>query len=290
MQQFASKIADLFQRSTSEDTEQQTKIKLVKILNLSARKIPYYKPYKNIPFILWPIIDEQQLRDQEIQFRSKKWLRKTQQPFNLYAYSSAEINYFLALSAKRRRNHYRDKIMGYVCHHGHICFPKSLYYIEPSWADDAHVRYMPIVTTLTRIESVMVRLRLNQVFTYASCVCSQHAWTITKQTSTADEILYLPHLFDKRSLPIYKDELQTFFRQFSSIQISEIMQQSLHQWRITMCCLQTQLSHSEYLIENALQQFLSAKQVKCPNIQWIIHPNRRSNGLFKIVKNYSCDV
>lgn len=270
--------------------QDEQKKKLSNILSHAAKCIPFYKAYKNVPFSLWPTVDENIMRESKVQFLPKKQIL----PFGQSTenISSKETKFL------RKRNDYHvvkpnlhfNKVVGYVCEHQRLCFPKHLYWMEKVWVDDEKIRFIPVMTTLTRKSNILIRFRLNQIFMESDnpCECEANMWVIEKNISTADEILYLPHLYEKQSLPIFLDQIEGFFRQFSSIQAFQIVQQSLHQWLLKIKSSDTDLLSLHQKISKELENFLLQRQVKCPAINLdLLEDDQAFIGKSKIVKEYN---
>ncbi|MCS5707465.1 hypothetical protein CC99x_000960 [Candidatus Berkiella cookevillensis] len=186
-----------------------------------------------------------------------------------------------------------NNLVGYTCIHQRLCFPKNLYWIEKAWVDDEKKRFIPVVTTLTRRKHILIRFRLNQIFMDgdALCECSENMWVIEKNISTADEILYLPHLYEKQSLPIFLDQIESFFKKLPSIQAFQIVQQSLHKWLLKIKAKDAELISLKRLkktINKELEKFLMQNQVRCPEIKFVfLDKGQEFTGKNKVVKEYN---
>ena len=263
--------------------------KLDDILSLAAKQVPFYKPYKQVPFSLWPTVDENMVHENRDQFQIRSQDSIKALSSDLSVLSRPELSLCRQLK-KNKKIIYFDHIVGYYCQHQKLCFPKELYWIEKAWVDEEHLRFAPVVTTLTRRKSLLIRFRLNQIFISedSPCECQTHAFTVANTISTADEVLYLPHLFEKRSLPVFRDELEQFFKQFYSIQVIKIVQQSLSKWRIHIAKNSIDLSEYESDLSDKFETFLMVKQVKCPEIRLIEDETQfESDASFSVVKQYS---
>lgn len=270
------------------EAEEQINKKLFNTLLRASRNISFYKSYKNIPFLLWPIVDENMINENKNAFQiSNEYVFKDtiNRPATL---SKQELAYYQQCFKQNEVKFFQNDLLGFYCKHQNLCFPKALYYMENAWVDESHSRFVPIVTTITRKKNIKVRFRLNYIFNVANskCACEKSNWLAEKFASTADEILYLPHLFDKRSLPIFKDEIVWFFKQFSSIQVLEIVQQSMNKWCLVIGKSEIDLAALHNEISIKLEKYLMFKQMKCPNIQVKIDTLRTNVDAIKISKVY----
>lgn len=273
--------------------QDEQKKKLSNTLFRAAKCIPFYKAYKNVPFSLWPTVDENIMRENKVQFLAKKQLLSCS--FIRQAPENISLKEAKFLRKKGDQDLVKpklqfNKVVGYVCQHQRLCFPKHLYWMEKVWVDDEKIRFIPVMTTLTRKSNILIRFRLNQIFMESDnpCECEANMWVIEKNISTADEILYLPHLYEKQSLPIFLDQIEGFFRQFSSIQAFQIVQQSLHQWLLKIKSSDTDLLSLHHRISKELENFLLQRQVKCPAINLVLLEDGQAFiGKNKIIKEYN---
>lgn len=271
------------------------KKKLSKTLLYAARHISFYQAYKNAPFALWPTVDENIMHEnkdlfllgekiwsyfflspsiENISFKEAKFLKKK----NKKAVTTSALHF--------------NNLVGYTCIHQRLCFPKNLYWMEKAWVDDEKKRFIPVITTLTRRKHLLIRFRLNQIFMNNDvvCECSENMWVIEKNISTADEILYLPHLYEKQSLPIFLDQMESFFRQFVGIQSFQIVQQSLKKWLLKINADDVEIISLKRLrrrINKELEKFLTQNQVKCPEIKFVFfNKSQYFTGKNKVIKEY----
>lgn len=245
----------------------RAKEKLGDALNLAAKRYTFYKPFKQLPFSMWPIMDENLKDVQDFQDSLTPSNHNLHGHLNLL--SKSEMDLYEQL-IHHRKEIYFEHVLGFYCSHQNICFPKAFYWIEKAWVDEAKGRFVPIVTTLTRKKSALIRFRLNQVFKKLDepCECAAHSMVVSS-VRTVEEVLYLPHLFEKRLLPIFVDELEQFFNLFSTLQVKKIIQKSLLSWHVHVANMAVEQRLNEDKILSQLQQFLMSHQVKCPEIQWV---------------------
>ena len=272
------------------------KKKLSNTLLYAARHIPFYKAYKNAPFALWPTVDENMMRENKELFllRKKIWsyFSLSQSTENISVKETKFLQKKNKQAATKPILHFNN-LVGYTCIHQRLCFPKNLYWIEKAWVDDEKKRFIPVITTLRRRTHILIRFRLNQIFMEgdALCECSEHMWVIEKNISTAEEILYLPHLYEKQSRPIFLDQIERFFRRFISIQDFQIVQQSLHKWLLKIKAKNADLTSLKKLkrtIKKELENFLTQNQVRCPEIKFIfLDEGHEFSEKNKVLKEYN---
>lgn len=283
----------------------QPEKKLTKCLVRAARKIPFYSPYRHLPYSLWPILDDNLLLEYKASFVMKKKFGKGKTAFKVLASEEeqeqlsalsghpslnqaeklsghSDLNHSAKLSGppcinQAQRNHIGCRmeakakvssagIFAYVCQHGQIHFDPNLYYIEPVWLDEKQQRMVPLVTTLTRYDNPLVRYRLDEFLLQKTsvCACEQSAQYGLKWVGHAEDIIYVPHIFNKQLLPLYPDQLEMIMGKFPGIQDYQIVQQSISEWTLN---LQTVLlSIDTQALANMLQEQLLGLQMKCPKI------------------------
>lgn len=257
------------------------KNKLYDTLALCSKHWPYLVRFRYLPLTCWPMLDQQIIEENQQGFLSKDGEHYT--PLLTQAQLTGQEKNYLAHGDYQP---FYDTLVGFYCPHGFYCIPKALYWIEHDWIDEHHERFVPVVTTLTRKKNMMVRYRLNQLYKSPAnyCNCYQQAWVFDKSRQHLDEILYLPHLFEKRSLPIFKDELTVFFKQFSSIHVNQIVQQSIFEWQFDIV-IKTDEKSWVYESEGFIQQlscFLATKQMKAPAIKVIINDSDMQDAVLPL--------
>lgn len=291
----------------------QLEKKLTKCLVRAARKIPFYSPYRQLPYSLWPILDDNLLLEYKASFMLKKRFGKGKTAFKLLASEeeqkqlsilsghpglnqaeklsghpslnqthSKQIGYLLGANAKVSA----AGIFAYVCRHGLMHFDANLYYIEPVWLDEKQQRMVPLVTTLTRYDNPLVRYRLDEFLLQkiSACACEQSKEYGLKWVGHAEDIIYVPHIFNKQLLPLYPDQLEMIMRKFPGIQDYQIVQQSISEWTLN---LQTvSLSIEPQALTNMLQEQLLGLQMKCPMIVISQHKQLFQNSKKRVLKEF----
>ncbi len=257
-------------KKSNKGLENQKK-KLSSALKNAAKKILFYKPYKNLPYAVWPILDWNILQEKKSKFVSKGYWGASK-PFTFES-SKKELDAILLLghpSLKKGKKHdyhmSQESIFSTTCSHGYTQFDNSLYYLEPAWTDEQHDHMVPLITTLTRIHNPLIRYRLDAFLLQKneSCDCNKDNDYSYRLIGQATDILYVPHLFEKKLLPLYPDQIDSIIKQFPSIQSYQIVQQSTDRWKLR---LQTEnlLSYIP-MLKQKFQSCLLAKQMKCPEI------------------------
>lgn len=234
--------------------------KLSNMLKQAAKHISYYRPYLHVPFELWPVIDHTVLED------------------NADDFVSAKFKNVVELCP--------EDLFGLCCRHGKLCYPKTEYVIEPAWADESHKRFVPIVTTLNPKRYPHIRFRLKVLWRASEtlCECQDTHFVIDGVSGSTDEIIYVPHLFEKRSLPIFPDEMENLFETFPEIQKYQIEQQTLNRWVIH--CLTPDLKELESKLQDSLSHLLFSKQLQMPKVLFQSWDKARRSAPGKVVKSF----
>lgn len=304
--------------------------KLTKCLIQAARKIPFYSPYRQLPYSLWPILDDNLLLEYKESFVVKKKFGKGKTAFKVLASDEEQkqLSFLsghpcLSLAGKLSGHpglNQAGKLSGhpglfhpglfqalpnqigypvgakvkvssvgifaYVCQHGQMHFDPNLYYIEPVWLDEKQQRMVPLVTTLTRYDNPLVRYRLDEFLLQKSsaCACEQSKEYGLKWVGHAEDIIYVPHIFNKQLLPLYPDQLEMIMRKFPGIQDYQIVQQSISEWTLN---LQTvSLSIDTQALTNMLQEQLLGLQMKCPKIVISQHKQLFQKSKKRVLKEF----
>tara|TARA_R110002110_G_scaffold271566_3_gene487007 strand:- start:29869 stop:30747 length:879 start_codon:yes stop_codon:yes gene_type:complete len=243
--------------------------KLFKYLSAIAKKIPFYRRYKNLPYAAWPVLDWNIVSEKKAEFVKHGFWRSPQQ--FIFESSNAESKFLAGhpcLKKKKNQAWYlsREAIFATVCEHGNIQFEKDLYYIEPAWTDERQDHMVPLVSTLTREENPLVRYRVDEFLLqkHEVCCCNKSSGCSYRVVGQAEDILYVPHLFEKKLLPLYPEKIDFLMKQFPSIHNYQIVQQSTEMWKLR---LETKCLYSLTIdLPNKLQSYLLSMQMRCPKV------------------------
>jgi len=277
-------------RKKSNKSIENQKNKLSKSLLHAAKKISFYKPYRNLPYAAWPVIDRNTLQEKKSEF-ARKGYWGTSQPFTFES-SKKELEALSLLRPVTDMQRYhavhmnQENIFYTVCKHGFMQFDNNLYYLDPVWTDGQQDHMVPLITTLTRVHNPLIRYRLDEFLLQKNtpCDCNSDNEYSYRLVGQATDILYVPHLFERKLSPLYPEQIDLIMEQFPSIQDYQIVQQSTDKWKLRLKA-ENVLSLIPAL-QAAFQSCLLAKQMKCPEITISEISDKRKRHKRKIIKAF----
>jgi putative adenylate-forming enzyme len=81
-----------------------------------------------------------------------------------------------------------------TCCQGRLHLNEELVHFEMDWLDDAHIRFMPIITDFTRQTQAFVRYRLDDILNVdpRPCPCGRVSMCVSAIEGRQDDVLWLP--------------------------------------------------------------------------------------------------
>jgi putative adenylate-forming enzyme len=95
-----------------------------------------------------------------------------------------------------------------TCAHGVLHLNEEYVHVEPQWLDDAHRRFVPVITDFSRMTQPIVRYRLNDVLVARAepCPCGKVTRALDHIEGRCDDMLILPGR-DGSQIVVFSDVL-----------------------------------------------------------------------------------
>lgn len=103
-----------------------------------------------------------------------------------------------------------EGFLGYTCSHGTLHLNEEFVHIEPEWLDDAHTRFVPVITDFTRRTQLIVRYRLDDILRVRGtpCPCGRVTLALDAIDGRLDDVLWLPSHQTGELLPLFPDSVR----------------------------------------------------------------------------------
>jgi putative adenylate-forming enzyme len=127
------------------------------------------------------------------------------------------------------------------CSSGRLHLNEEFLHVEPLWLDEAHTRFVPLLTDFTRHTQTFVRYRLDDVLRLAAepCPCGRVTLPLEAVEGRQDDMLWLPGLDDGALRPVFADLLRRamVMAQGSGTEGNAPPAPSLEDYRLEQCGL-----------------------------------------------------
>jgi putative adenylate-forming enzyme len=99
-----------------------------------------------------------------------------------------------------------EGFLAYTCEYGMLHLNEEYVFIEPEWLDEAHERFVPIITDFSRMTQPIIRYRLNDIIiaSHESCECKSPCRAIKEIEGRCDDLLQLPGV-SSQTISVFAD-------------------------------------------------------------------------------------
>lgn len=167
-----------------------------------------------------------------------------------------------------------EGFLGYTCEHGKLHLNEEFVHVEPEWLDDAHTRFVPIITDFTRQTQFVVRYRLDDILRVedAPCSCGRVTRTLAAIEGRLDDVLWLPDRQTGSPIPLFPDSVRRAVASCNAhVDDYTLMQHG--QW-LSLAVKGTETAYDS--IRAALESLLARQGMQSPVVKHTVFDTRPS--------------
>ncbi|GGA22223.1 F390 synthetase-related protein [Dyella nitratireducens] len=168
-----------------------------------------------------------------------------------------------------------EGFLGQTCMHGAIHLNEDCIIVEHDWVDQAHRRFVPIITDLYRFTQPVIRYRLNDILveSAAPCPCGSPHIALERIEGREDDIVWLGNETNTSLVPVFADSLtRAILNADPAIQDYQIEQRDANTFAIAVEPAPD--AARQQAIRLALNAFFSTLRMPMPIIMFCDMPKR----------------